>query len=68
MQTIAMEEGKTKMIRCDEPMRRSKERAVNESWGVYGIPGWKCTGKCSQCICGLVMDSFGVWSHVTITR
>ena len=56
------------MIRCDEPMRRSKERAVNESWGVYGIPKWKCTGKCSQCICGLVMDSFGVWSHVNITR
>ena len=50
-------------IRCDKSMRRSKERAVNESWAIYGIPKWRCTGDCAKCICGMKQDIKGVWEH-----
>lgn len=51
-------------VRCDTAMRRSKERASNESWKVYGIPKWKCTEDCENCICGLRKDWKGQWEHI----
>lgn len=48
-------------IRCDEPMRRSKEHT--RSWTVYGIPKWRCTGECERCICGMKQDDKGIWEH-----
>ena len=51
-------------VRCDEAMRRSKERT--RSWQVYAIPKWKCPQDCRRCICGLVQDANGEWSHVAI--
>lgn len=50
------------MIRCDEPMRKSKEQA--RSWEVYGIPKWRCTRDCERCICGMKLDRHsGAWEH-----
>ena len=40
--------------RCDEPMRRSKEKTHR----------WKCTGKCKTCICGITIDQEGNEEHV----
>lgn len=58
------DERKYKMtIRCDTAMRRSKERANNESWKIYGIPKWKCTGECERCICGMKKGYKGAWEH-----
>ena len=53
-------------VRCDVPMRRSKERTsgIDE----FGMGGWKCTGRCVQCICGIVMDKYGTERHVSFTR
>lgn len=51
-------------IRCDEAMKRSKEKASNESWKIYGIPEWKCTGECANCICGMKQNSKFEWEHI----
>ena len=40
--------------RCDEPMRRSKEKTHR----------WKCTGKCKTCICCITIDQEGNEEHV----
>lgn len=31
-------------VRCDEPMKRSKERTKS----------WKCHGNCKNCMCGII--------------
>lgn len=53
-------------IRCDKPMRRSKERA-----GRYGeqgdMRGFECTGRCYACICGMVKLQDGTWEHIRMT-
>lgn len=46
------------MIRCDEPMKRSKEKPVP----YIGTP-WRCTGQCATCICGLHKNDDGTWEH-----
>ena len=53
-------------VRCDVPMRRSKERTsgIDE----FGISGWKCTGRCTNCMCGIIMDKYGTERHVSFTR
>lgn len=47
-----------KSRRCDEPMRRSKERG-------YIRPGvhWQCTGQCKNCICSIYKTNNGVEHH-----
>lgn len=58
-------------IRCDEPMRRSKEKArvINtQIVGGISVPKWKCTGDCYNCICGIVTTEDGTESHVKPTR
>jgi hypothetical protein len=44
--------------RCDEPMRKSKERC-------YTNKGhrWRCTGECRTCICCLEMMPDGRERH-----
>lgn len=49
-------------IRCDEPMKRSKER--NSRWyRVLGVQKWKCDNDCKRCICGMTMNSKCEWEH-----
>lgn len=55
-------------IRCDVPMKRSKEEASRWSWDTYGIPQWKCTGNCESCICGLKKNWRGLWEHIGKTE
>lgn len=49
-------------IRCDEPMRRSKERASKNL--IAGVPQFRCTKKCDTCICGLRQGYNAVWEHI----
>ena len=51
------------MIRCDEPMRRSKERASRHAYKQYGIPNWRCDKNCERCICGMTINLKGEWEH-----
>ena len=53
-------------VRCDKPMRRSKEKT--RMIEAFNIPKWKCTGKCYNCICGIVKDEDGTETHVKPTR
>ena len=46
--------------RCDEAMRRSKEKADGQ-----GDP-FKCAGECKNCICCIEMDNYLVESHVNL--
>lgn len=48
-------------IRCDKPMRRSKERAAAKR---LDVRQWRCTDDCANCICGMVKQHDGLWSHV----
>ena len=52
---------KTKEYRCDEAMRRSKEKA--RAVTPFGFPKWRCTGECRACVCGMVKLSSGNWVH-----
>lgn len=49
------------MIKCDEPMRRSKERA-KVAYDI-GADDWKCKGKCDSCICAMHKNEDGTWTH-----
>ena len=40
--------------RCDEPMRRSKERCITPAYRK-----WKCSEDCRNCICCIQMDENG---------
>lgn len=47
------------MIRCDESMKRSKEKA-----SIYRKQIWRCNKDCERCICGMTFDhSHGWWQH-----
>ncbi len=49
-------------IRCDEAMRRSKEK--NSRWyRAIGIQKWKCDHNCERCICGMKMNGKAEWEH-----
>lgn len=52
---------KTKEYRCDEAMRRSKEKA--RAVTLHGYPKWKCRSECQNCVCGMVKLSNGTWEH-----
>lgn len=47
--------------RCDEPMRRSKERCITPAYRK-----WKCTEDCRNCICCIQMDEQGNEAHVNV--
>ena len=47
--------------RCDEPMRRSKEKC-NTPYHKR----WKCNEDCKNCICCIQMDEQGNESHVNV--
>lgn len=47
--------------RCDEPMRRSKEKLNTP----YHRP-WKCTGKCASCVCCIATLSDGTEQHINL--
>lgn len=49
------------MIRCDEPMKRSKESAAERN---QIANQWRCSGDCYRCICGLRKNPNGTWSHI----
>ena len=46
--------------RCDEAMRRSKEKCYTQYW-----ERWKCTGECKECICCIVKDDHGGEKHIS---
>lgn len=49
-------------IRCDEAMRRSKEK--NSRWyRAIGVQKWKCDHNCERCICGMKMNGKAEWEH-----
>lgn len=51
------------MIKCDEAMRRSKERCF--------IPfgrRWRCTTNCQECICAMFKQEDGTWIHKKLDR
>ena len=48
--------------RCDEPMRRRKEKLNTP----YHRP-WKCKGECTNCICCIVTLSDGTEQHLSLT-
>lgn len=50
-------------VRCDEAMKLKKE-AVSRQYDMLHVIKFKCTNDCENCICGLVKDQFGTWSHV----
>ena len=47
--------------RCDEPMRRRKEK-LNTPFH----RSWKCTNKCTECICCIVTLSDGTEQHLNL--
>ena len=47
------------MIRCDKPMKRSKERCYSQD----GIR-WECANDCEHCICALQKKRDGTWVHL----
>lgn len=49
------------MIKCDEAMRRSKERCYKPAGDK-----WRCTGECRECHCGLHKKDDGTWEHKKI--
>lgn len=49
---------KTYRRRCDEPMRRSKERGFTASG-----KRWRCKGECKNCICCLETRYDGTEEH-----
>ena len=53
-------------IRCDKPMRRSKERTIGVD--EIGIKKWRCTGDCWNCVCGLITKGDGTSHHVNLLR
>lgn len=50
-------------VRCDEPMRRSKEKC-DRLTPMKLRYRWKCTSKCEECVCGLIKQEDGTWVHV----
>lgn len=51
------------MIRCDEAMKKSKEKCYFMT-ATGKVKRWRCNSICYHCICGLKQDSQGIWSHV----
>ena len=49
------------MIKCDESMRRSKERCWTPN-----NRRWRCTGECKECHCALFKKDDGTWEHLKI--
>jgi hypothetical protein len=49
--------------KCDEAMRRSKEKAGRKLYKETGISGWRCTGECERCICGMRQGEKSIWEH-----
>ena len=47
--------------RCDEPMRRSKEKCITRLY-----KPWRCNEDCSNCFCCIQMDENGNESHVNV--
>lgn len=47
--------------RCDEPMRRSKERCVTPA-----RRPWRCTEDCKNCFCCIYKDELGNEAHVNV--
>lgn len=47
--------------RCDEPMRRSKEKCITPFYRP-----WRCTEDCRNCFCCIQMDENGTESHVNV--
>ena len=56
-----MHYAKTHVIshRCDEPMRRSKEKCWTKD-----NKRWKCTGDCKNCVCCIAKDANGDEAHL----
>lgn len=51
------------MIKCDEAMRRSKEKC----WTPEGRK-WRCTGECKQCPCAMHKQYDASWVHTKFDR
>ena len=45
-------------IRCDMPMRRSKERCITPS-----RTPWRCTMMCRDCPCAIIKEQSGEERH-----
>lgn len=54
-------------LRCDEPMRRSKERCQTRM-GDGKVYPWQCSGECTTCFCCIVMDEQGNEKHINTVR
>ena len=52
-------------IRCDEAMKESKMTASKRHGAAHAV-GWRCTGNCERCVCGLVKEPSGEWKHVDL--
>lgn len=48
-------------FRCDEPMRRSKEKCYTTA-GIH----WRCDKRCKECICAIRTISDGTEEHVNL--
>ena len=56
------------MIKCDEAMRRSKERCfvpVEVGESLY-VKRWKCNKDCENCHCALHKKNDGTWEHTRL--
>lgn len=51
------------MIKCDEAMKRSKEKCFTP----YGTR-WRCTDNCRECICAMFKQEDGTWMHKKIDK
>ena len=49
------------MIKCDEPMRRSKEQCYIRE----GVK-WTCDLRCDECHCALHKKPDGTWEHAPV--
>ena len=47
--------------RCDEAMKRSKEKCITPQYR-----RWRCTGECKTCICCIYQTNDGKEHHVNL--
>lgn len=53
-------------IKCDQAMKRSKEKAGEKLYKETGMPGLRCTEECERCTCGMRQNIHsGGWEHNT---
>lgn len=51
------------MIRCDEPMKKSKEKCYAQE-----NVRWVCAKDCEHCVCAMFKKTDGTWEHLPVNK